>query len=479
MLKKQTVTRSCFVVMALMILMAIIFPLHTAIAAKKHYDNWEEVAQDMHVVFEDAIAKINNGDQKAGYAAVNSAYFDYYEVQGFEKNVMFAISKRRVSHIEAQFRDIKHILLGNKEGDSKSVIESIKDLDRKVYRDALVLDGKVGLDSPDDVGNVVFGTAVDASTNNEPVQTSNVNSIQASQASQVDDTSNKGQLVSTASAKRFSFITSFGLLLREGLEAILVCVAIIAYLVKTGNKHMCRWVYWGMLAGLLGSILLAILVNLIFGGVGQEVLEGWTMFIAVIILFWVSNWMISKSSEEAWETYIKRQVNKSIDKRSMYGLVGAAFLAVIREGAELILFYKATFTGGMTDKTYAILGFVAGIVVLVAVYCVFRFTTVRLPLKPFFFITSILLYILCISFMGKGVKELSEAGVISGGTTIPAMNGFTIDELGIYDRAETLIPQIMLLIASLWILLSNWLKSRRSKKKIEQIKTDKVAEETV
>lgn len=188
------------------------------------------------------------------------------------------------------------------------------------------------------------------------------------------------------------------------------------------------------------------------------------MFLAVIVLFWVSNWMLSKSSEQAWEHYIQDQVSKSLDKRSVWGLVGAAFLAVIREGAELILFYRASFGSNMTDSKSALYGLLAAVGVLIIVWVVMRYTTVRLPLKSFFLFTSILLFVLCISFMGKGVKELSEAGVISGVTSIPAMNGFQIDALGIYDRAETLIPQIILLIASLWILLSHTFGKKREKK---------------
>ena len=81
-------------------------------------------------------------------------------------------------------------------------------------------------------------------------------------------------------------------MLREGLEAILVCVAIIAYLVKTGNKHLCKSVYLGMGAAVVCSFGLAIIINYLLGGVGQELLEGWTMFLAVIVLFYVSNWIL-------------------------------------------------------------------------------------------------------------------------------------------------------------------------------------------
>ena len=102
--------------------------------------------------------------------------------------------------------------------------------------------------------------------------------------------------------------------------------------------------------------------------------------------------------------------------------------------------------------------------VLVAVYVAFRYFSVKLPLKPFFLFTSILLFVLCVSFMGKGVVELTEADVIVGRTTIPAMNGFSIESLSIYDRAETLIPQIMLVIAAVWIVLSHTLGGKKKAK---------------
>lgn len=221
-------------------------------------------------------------------------------------------------------------------------------------------------------------------------------------------------------------------------------------------------------AAVLCSFGLAVVINYILGGVGQELLEGYTMFLAVIVLFYVSNWILSKSEEEAWESYIKSKVQKSIDNKNKWTLVFAAFLAVLREGAELILFYKAAFSGG-TNIVYPVGGFILASVVLVAIFLIFRFTSVKLPLKPFFLFTSILLYLMCISFMGKGVIELTEAGVISGATVIPAMNGWSIPILNVYDRAETLIPQLMLVIITVWILLKHYFNLKKIKKNNSKI----------
>ena len=127
-------------------------------------------------------------------------------------------------------------------------------------------------------------------------------------------------------------------------------------------------------------------------GVARELLEGWTMFLAVAVLFYVSNWMLSKADNIKWENYIKGMVQQTIDTKSQWTLIFAAFIAVMREGAELILFYSAAFTGGMSNPVYIAYGIGAGILVLVAVWVAFRYFSVKLPLKAFFMFTSILLY---------------------------------------------------------------------------------------
>lgn len=404
---------------------------------KKKYSNWQEVAKDMHLKFTEAKEYTDKNDYKKAYESVNSAYFDYYEIQGFEKNVMVAISNSRVMEIESYFRDIKHALLGNENRSADEIKKTIDELDMKVYKDALVLDKVISKNAPDTEGKIVFGDA------------------------QIQKGNEKEKNIQ-------DFLTSFGLMLREGMEAILVCVAIIAYLIKTGNKNLCKDVYLGMGAAIVCSFGLAILIDRLLGGVAQELLEGWTMFLAVIVLFYVSNWILSKSEEEAWENYIQSKVQKSIDNRSKWALISAAFLAVLREGAELIIFYKAAFSG--SNYVYPLGGLLAASLVLVIVFLIFRFTSIKLPLKPFFLFTSVLLYLMCISFMGKGVIELTEAGVISGKTVIPAMNGWSIPILNIYDRAETLIPQIMLIIVSVWILMGHMFKMKKIKK--EKVKID-------
>ncbi len=450
--------------LALALVLLLIFAISFSFAAKKKYDTWQDVAIDMGLEFDKAIDNIENQQYEAAYQNMNDAYFGYYEVQGFEKNVMVYISRDRVNLIESSFSEIKHSLLGNQDFTAEQLLRDVELLKLRIFRDAMVLDGVAAKDSADDVGMAVFGddgpryldlaveqTAVDEADNTEPTSAATV--VEA-------DPNNRNWA---------TFITTFGLLLREGLEAILVIVAIIAYLVKTGNDHLKKHVYWGVLAGIVGSILLAVAIELLLGGSGvaQEMIEGWTMFLAVAVLFYVSHWMLHKSEAEAWQNYINQKVEQSIDKKNANALVFAAFLAVLREGAELILFYKAAFSGGMSDPLYITLGIVVGVIVLAIIYILYRYFTVKLPIRPFFMATSILLFLMCISFMGKGVIELGEAGVISGHSVIPALAWLKIDILNIYNRAETLIPQIMLAIASLWLIINSMLASRKAKKAIQ------------
>ena len=433
---------------------------------KKHYDDWRAVAADMALEFNAAIEDVQNDNYKSAYTHVNDAYFKYYEVQGVERTVMYAISAARVNHIEGQFRDIKYVLLGSQQKAKDELIQQIEDLKIKVYKDSMVLDGKATVEDPDEAGQALYTDTQIA----RPALASTPAPTQPATPTVSETPAETPTATAAAPVSRdwLTFVTAFGLLVREGLEAILVIVAIVAYLIKTGNKHMLKGVYLGSFAAIIASVILAWALEAWLGeqsGVARELLEGWTMFLAVAVLFYVSNWMLSKADTIAWEQYISGKVQQSIDSKSQWTLIFAAFIAVMREGAELILFYSAAFTGGMSDPTYIAYGIGAGILVLVAVWVAFRYFSVKLPLRAFFMFTSILLFLMCISFMGKGVVELTEADVITGRTVIPAMNGFQIEILSIYDRAETLIPQIMLVIAALWIMIPHMFRKKKAEAK--------------
>ena len=389
-------------------------------------DSWTGIVKKMEVHLNNAYDLYTQGKSKEAYDEVNVAYFRFYESKGMEKITMGYLSGARKTTVENAFYEYRRNVYSDKDSE---MVKAHKDkLIAMLYHDAAELDGTL-----DESGSETANTAQSA-------------------------------VVAT-------FISCFVLVLREGLEAILVIAAIIAYLVKTGKKKYIMSVYVGALGGILVSILLAFLFGAVAGaqsGIAQEVFEGIGMFVAVIVLFYVSNWMLSKSETEAWERYIHKKVEASVSTGNKWVLIFAAFIAVAREGAELILFFQGVPIHGTSGRNAMILAIVLSAVVLIAVFLVFRFLTVRLPLKPFFLVTSVLMYAMCFSFTGKGVSELQAAGVVNK-TVIPWM-GFEMDFLGIYATYESLIPQIIVLAV---IIIMSVVYAKKNKQQRAQIEAEK------
>ena len=416
------------------LLMALLLAL--PVYAEQKYANWQEVASTMGTVLDGAVEAYGAGGEDAGKKAteqVNVAYYKFYEKLGFEKTVMASISGSRGTDVEHQFYLVKKVIRdGGSQEELKSSVETLKSM---LTEDAITLDG--GEATAQGNGSAAAADSAGGS--------------------------------SSGGAAWQTFLAVLGLTLREGLEAILVIAAIIAYLVKTNSRKYLASVYIGAGLGVLFSVVLAMIFNGIAAslgdaqsGAGQEIFEGVTMFLAVIVLFYVSNWMLSKAEAENWNKYIKDKVQQSIDKGSMYTLSFSAFLAVAREGAELIMFFQGMRANITNNPQMLWAGLALAVVILVIVYFAITKLSVRLPLKPFFTFTSVLMFILCISFVGKGVYELQEADVI-GRTVIPWMNGFNFELLGIYDRYENLIPQLILLALTIFTYRRQLGKNKNTK----------------
>jgi high-affinity iron transporter len=242
------------------------------------------------------------------------------------------------------------------------------------------------------------------------------------------------------------FFQSFVILLREGLEAILVVGALMTFLTRMGAAHRKRDIHIGVGAAVGVSLLTAFALETIFylSPAKREALEGATMVVATVVLFYVSYWLLSKMEVAKWNHFVKSKVQDALTSGSGLALATAAFLAVYREGFETVLFYKALFlTGGQGSGTMPILGgIVVGSVVMVGVYVAINRFGMRLPLKPFFGVTSAFLYYMAFVFAGKGVAELQEGGFLST-TIIPG--GPRLPALGIYPTVESLLVQALLL----------------------------------
>jgi len=249
------------------------------------------------------------------------------------------------------------------------------------------------------------------------------------------------------------FVQSFVILLREGLEAILLIGALIAFLVKTGNARRRRDIHVGVGAAVIASLLTAVAFETIFrfSAASQEVLEGATMLVATVALFYVSYWLVSKMEVAKWNRFVKGKVQDALVSGSAFALPSVAFLAVYREGVETVLFYKALLVAGPADGAVlpVLLGIGAASLVLGIVYVLINRFGVRLPLKPFFGITSAFLYYMAFVFLGKGIAELQGGGVVPITVVSWAPQ---IERLGIYRTVESLTAQGILLLLFLGAL---------------------------
>ena len=254
-----------------------------------------------------------------------------------------------------------------------------------------------------------------------------------------------------------AFFQSFLIILREGFEAILVIGAVVAFLIKTGNRERLHSIWMGIALGLVASALMAVILQTVFAHLpmSREIIEGVTMLAAVAVLFSVSYWLISKVEAAKWQKFIREKVSTALDHGGGKALAVVAFLAVFREGAETALFYQALFSEG-SGTLPLILGIVAGAVALAVIFTLFYRFGVRIPMRPFFTITSVLLYYLAFVFIGKGIRELQEGNVIG----ITVLRGWpSVPSMGIFPSMETLVAQGVLLALFLFMIVKTFLPS--------------------
>ncbi len=211
--------------------------------------------------------------------------------------------------------------------------------------------------------------------------------------------------------------------------------------------------YIGAVCGVIASFIAAAILAwakqaFVGAGLAQEVIEGVTALIAVCVLFYVSNWMISKAEAASWSRYIDGKVQRSVEQGSAFALAFTAFLSVFREGAEVVLFYQPMLSEGNPGMVWA--GFGVGCVLLVFVYLAITKLSIKLPIKVFFTATSILMAVMCVSFLGSGIKELAEGNVFDLTLNVPGIpENDVIQIFGIYPWLETLLPQLILAIVLL------------------------------
>jgi high-affinity iron transporter len=251
-----------------------------------------------------------------------------------------------------------------------------------------------------------------------------------------------------------TFLGAFTILLREGLEALLIVVAMLAFLRKADRAEMVRPVHWGWIAALAAGLATwwAATHLISISGANRELTEGFGSLLAAVILLFVGIWMHGKAQADEWQRYIREKVGLALSRKSAWFLFGLSFIAVYREVFETILFFSALSAEGRLAPLLGGAATAAALLVVIAVL-MFRFSR-KLPIAKFFAYSSALIAVLAVVLAGKGVAALQEAGMI--GVT-PLDWAPRVEILGLYPTLEGLLAQA----ATLAILLVGFARNRR------------------
>lgn len=236
-----------------------------------------------------------------------------------------------------------------------------------------------------------------------------------------------------------SFAGAFAILLREGVEALLIIVAIIAFLRKADRKDVLAYVHGGWISALVagGATWLAATYLISISGASRELTEGFGSLISALVLISVGVWMHGKSHADAWQTYIRTQLSAALSKRSAWFLFLLAFVVVYREVFETILFYAALWSQGAQLALLAGAG--SAVLTLALIAWALLSYSKRLPISLFFAYSSLLISILAVVLAGKGVAALQEAGLL-GIQPLSLMP--RIEVLGMFPTIEGLAAQL-------------------------------------
>ncbi len=257
------------------------------------------------------------------------------------------------------------------------------------------------------------------------------------------------QASDTLSTKKLNgqaaFVSAMVILLREGLEAILILAALASVLIKSGRRDALLYLHIGWISALLMGAATWYLAShvITISGASREITEGATALLATVVLLYVGFWLHGKTHAVRWQQYVRERIQKALHGGALWLLAGIAFLAVYREIFETVLFYQALYqqveTGASSSLSAGIA--TASVILLVMTWVILR-TSLRLPLRLFFQVNSAIMLILAFTFAGHGIAALQEAGVIPiSGVPLPE---FSL--LGIYPTWQSLLVQAGLLV---------------------------------
>jgi high-affinity iron transporter len=243
-----------------------------------------------------------------------------------------------------------------------------------------------------------------------------------------------------------AFIQAAVILLREGLEAMLVIAALAGYLTKAGAGHRVQALYGGSLAAVAASIVAAWLFAALNSGQHSDVLEGIIILVAAGLMLYVSGWLMVKQDPRGWQDYLAHKADNALAQDTVWAVAALAFLAVFREGAETVLFINALASaeGGWSVGLFA--GLAAATAGLVVLFYFINLIAQKLPLRPLFIITSAFLFAMALKFIGEAVQEFQEQ------TMLPfteLKSAAWLRAIGLNPSVEALSLQLLVIVFAL------------------------------
>ncbi len=251
-------------------------------------------------------------------------------------------------------------------------------------------------------------------------------------------------------APMIAFTSSFAIIFREGLESVLILGAVLTYLEASRNTQYKKYVYYGVLAAFAATAVTWVVASFIIelSGVNREFIEAIAALSATAVLFYVSFWVLNKIEHKKWMEFVKAKVWQATTTGSVMVFVMLAFFTVYREGFETVLFYQAMAGFAKYMEFQVGMGFVLGIVSLIAIYYGMRKLGRKLPLRALFGLTMGVGAYLSIAFLGNAIRELQVLEIVPYTGLIgivPRLDINLATMTGIYPTLETIVAQIILL----------------------------------
>ncbi|MCY8850468.1 ferrous ion permease EfeU [Bacillus inaquosorum] len=261
------------------------------------------------------------------------------------------------------------------------------------------------------------------------------------------------QLLEPIASSSYSWWDAALIPIREGMEALLVIGALLTMTKKARVTRSSTWIWGGASAGMVVSLAAGIGVTLLFSsnifGENNFLLGGVTGVLSAVMLLYVGVWLHRNASMDKWREKINTQKSQALKKRSLLSFGLIAFLAVVREGLETVIFFIGL--AGKLPLTELIGGTAAGLIVLVIVGVLMIKLGMRIPLKPFFLLSMAVVLYMCVKFLGTGVHSLQLAGILPSDAEswLPS-----VSVLGIYPSVYSTVPQLLILLFLLIVLVS-------------------------